>query len=217
MQHVARLARALFLQPSRKSLMAIHRWSTCFVLPLSSLLVWMLAAPASAAPPEAAQLASACATCHGTNGTSAGPSIPNLAGQLANNLVDSMNDFRSGVRASTVMGRIAKAYTEDEYALLGDYFAAQKPNPAQQNLDPQRISRGAQIHVVQCGSCHGGSARVSTSDSATLTGQWLPYLQIQMALFQKGNRRMPMRMAAKIESLTPEDLDALLQFYASVK
>lgn len=197
--------------------MAIQRWSRCFIYPLLSLLAWLLAPIAWAAPPDAAQLASACATCHGTLGASAGPSIPNLAGQLANNLVDSMNDFKSGVRSSTVMGRIAKAYSEDDYALLGDYFAAQKPNPSPQLLDPQKISRGAQIHVIQCGSCHGGSARVSTSDSATLTGQWLPYLHIQLTLFQKGSRRMPMRMAAKIESLTPEDLDALLQFYASVK
>jgi len=74
----------------------------CFVYPLLSLLAWLPASHALAASPDAAQLASACAACHGTLGASAGPSIPNLACQLANNLVDSMKDFKSGVGSSNV-------------------------------------------------------------------------------------------------------------------
>ena len=50
-----------------------------------------------------------------------------------------------------------------------------------------------------------------------MASQWLPYLQMQMALYQSGARKMPLPMEKKIKSLSATDLDALLQFYASVK
>ena len=34
-----------------------------------------------------------------------------------------MNDFRSGNRPSTVMGRHAKGYTDEEISLIAEYFA----------------------------------------------------------------------------------------------
>jgi cytochrome c553 len=50
-----------------------------------------------------------------------------------------------------------------------------------------------------------------------MASQWLPYLQMQMDLYQSGARKMPEKMAEKVKPLSKEDLDALLHFYASVK
>ena len=96
---------------------------------------WMAAAGASAAPPNAAMLANACAGCHGTGGGSAGPSMPSLAGQSKEAIVVAMQKFKSGERPSTIMGRLAKSYTDADFEVMGEFFAKQKLHSTRQVLD----------------------------------------------------------------------------------
>jgi sulfide dehydrogenase cytochrome subunit len=72
-----------------------------------------------------AMLSASCEGCHGTNGHSPG-SIPDISGKSAEFIRISMEEFRSGVRASTVMARHAKGYTDDEILLIAEYFANRK-------------------------------------------------------------------------------------------
>ena len=72
-----------------------------------------------------AMLSASCEGCHGTNGHSPG-SIPDISGKSAEFIRVSMEEFRSGERASTVMGRQAKGYTDDEILLIAEYFAQGK-------------------------------------------------------------------------------------------
>ena len=72
-----------------------------------------------------AMLSASCEGCHGTNGHSPG-SIPDISGKSAEFIRISMEEFRSGVRASTVMARHAKGYTDDEILLIAEYFAKGK-------------------------------------------------------------------------------------------
>ena len=91
------------------------------------VFVWLiLPSVALAAPPSSAMLAHACTGCHGTFGASTGPSIPSLAGQPSDCLVKAMHDFRSDARAATVMGRLAKAYSDGEIVALAEYFSRQQ-------------------------------------------------------------------------------------------
>ncbi len=74
-------------------------------------------------------LAAQCANCHGTNGHSVG-GIPGLAGQGRSYIIAQMASFKSGQRSgpsATIMHQIAKGYTEEQIALMADFFAAQKP------------------------------------------------------------------------------------------
>jgi sulfide dehydrogenase cytochrome subunit len=50
-----------------------------------------------------------------------------------------------------------------------------------------------------------------------MASQWLPYMQMQMADYLSGKRKMPEKMKEKVDPMSKEDLDALLHFYASVK
>lgn len=88
------------------------------------------AAAAPAAPPlppaSAAMLGSHCTGCHGTNGVSAGPASPTIAGISEEFFVETMMAFKAGKRHTTVMGRLAKGYTDDEIVVLADYFSRQK-------------------------------------------------------------------------------------------
>jgi len=70
-------------------------------------------------------LANTCAGCHGSNGVSMGPSIPTLAGMSSVYIVETMEGYKSDEIPSTIMGRLAKGYTSDEFAQMGEYFAKQ--------------------------------------------------------------------------------------------
>jgi sulfide dehydrogenase cytochrome subunit len=72
-----------------------------------------------------ALLSSSCEGCHGTNGHSPG-SIPDISGKTAEYIRLAMEDFRSGKRQSTVMGRHMKGYTDEEILLIAEYFGQQK-------------------------------------------------------------------------------------------
>jgi cytochrome subunit of sulfide dehydrogenase len=79
----------------------------------------------SADPNLGRNLASACAVCHGTNGTNAG-GLPNLAGQPRDYVAQQMRDFRDGKRPATIMHQIAKGYTEPQIDALAAFFAVQR-------------------------------------------------------------------------------------------
>jgi cytochrome c553 len=88
----------------------------------AALILVLAAGTASSAERSPAALAAACATCHGTDGRSAG-AIPSLAGMPAAEFVASMAAFRSGAGEATVMDRIAPGMSPAEVDRLASYFA----------------------------------------------------------------------------------------------
>jgi cytochrome c553 len=95
-------------------------WSVVLATTFSSAL----AQPAQPDPGRA--LAAACATCHGTNGTTAG-GLPSLAGQPRDRLAQQMRDFRGGTKPATIMHQISKGYTDVQIDALAAFFASRSP------------------------------------------------------------------------------------------
>ena len=94
------------------------------------LVLWAAAfgamAPAAAQDPNLGRnLAATCANCHGTNGNAVDGGF-SLAGYPKDRFIDTMNAFKSGQRPATLMHQIAKGYTDEQIAIMGDFFAAQK-------------------------------------------------------------------------------------------
>jgi cytochrome c553 len=85
----------------------------------------LLSTAALAASPEPPPGATACSGCH-TNDGEIKSAIPRIHGRAAADIVAAMAAFRSGARASTVMDRIAKGFTDDEAALIAAWLSAQK-------------------------------------------------------------------------------------------
>jgi cytochrome c553 len=82
-----------------------------------------LAAPAAAqslAPPGAA----ACSGCHAAS--QLGSPVPPVRGRDAKDIVQAMQEFRSGARAATVMDRIAKGFSDDETRAIAAWLSAQR-------------------------------------------------------------------------------------------
>ncbi|MFI0845066.1 c-type cytochrome [Mesorhizobium sp. IMUNJ 23232] len=92
------------------------------------------ATPAGADTPVRAEAPPGAAACSGCHGPAAlGSAIPSLQGQAAADIVTAMQAFRSGERPATVMGRIAKGFSEEEARAIAEWLA--KPE-ADSNAQP---------------------------------------------------------------------------------
>lgn len=81
----------------------------------------MLATAAVADETAPANLANACAGCHGTDGMSPGQ-IPAINGMAAADIAAELRLFKNDQKAATVMNRIAKGYTEAEIDAIATYL-----------------------------------------------------------------------------------------------
>jgi cytochrome subunit of sulfide dehydrogenase len=87
-------------------------------------LAWALfqagAADAADAPPGA----TSCSGCHATS-KGVDTAVPRLVGRKPAELATAMREFKSGARPATVMGRIAKGFTDPEIDAISAWFGAQ--------------------------------------------------------------------------------------------
>jgi cytochrome c553 len=82
-------------------------------------------APAAAQSAAAPAGASSCSGCH--DAKIASPAVPPLKGRPAAEIVTAMEAFRNGGREATVMGRIAKGYTDDETRAIAAWLGGTRP------------------------------------------------------------------------------------------
>ena len=91
---------------------------------ISSALTQLVAAQTPASPHLARNLAAQCANCHGTNGKSVAE-VPSLAGQPATVIVQKMKDYRDSKLPASIMHQLTKGYSDEQVALMADYFSKQ--------------------------------------------------------------------------------------------
>jgi sulfide dehydrogenase cytochrome subunit len=85
-------------------------------------LLGLLAAPAAADPLRTALVTGGCTGCHGQSGEG----VPAIAGTKSRaDFIATMQAFREGKGnpQPTVMDRIARGYTDEEFALMAAHFA----------------------------------------------------------------------------------------------
>ncbi|MDJ0807184.1 MAG: cytochrome c4 [Gammaproteobacteria bacterium] len=168
---------------------------------------------------SADMLSNTCAGCHGTYGASAGPATPSLGGISSEYFQETMAGFASGDIKSTIMGRIAQGYSEEEIALMADYFSKQKYVPAKQSFDEALAKKGAKLHDKYCEKCHAEGGSSAEDDSGILAGQLIPYLRYTLADYKAGDREMTKKMKKKVNKLMQKEGDAgfeaLFNYYAS--
>jgi len=171
------------------------------------------------AAPSASMLANTCAGCHGIGGNSVGPASPTIAGKSAQYIMDVMESYKNGDRHSTIMARIAKGYSEEEIKLMAEFFAGKtfESNAAKQDLDAAKIKAGKKLYKKNCSKCHDENGTLPDDDSGILAGQWLSYLQFTMEDYRSGRSEMTKKMKKKVDKLNDEQIESLLQFFASQK
>ena len=175
---------------------------------------------ASAATPSAQMLANTCAGCHGTDGSSTGPATPSIAGMSSEYFIDSMKAYQEGTRPATIMGRIAKGYTEEEIKAMAGYFSKQPLVRIEQKTDDQLARKGKNLHKKYCDKCHEDGGR-SAEDGGILAGQMMPYLHYTFSDLMDGSREMGKKMKRQVEKMHQaagdEGVEALINYYGSQK
>jgi cytochrome c553 len=90
-----------------------------------SVIVALLAWPQPLNAADAPSGAASCSGCHPANRRVDTP-MPRLAGRTPADLVAAMEAFRSGQLPSTVMGRIAKGFSDSEIKAIAAWYGEQK-------------------------------------------------------------------------------------------
>lgn len=200
------------------------------MLTLAAGLVIGLAGLGSSAEAAAtaAMLANTCAGCHGTNGVSAGPAMPSIAGMPANYLKNIMAEYKSGKRPNTIMGRLATGYSDEEIALMADFFAKQKwqdATSAPQSklatpIDAKMVKAGEKLtKSAKCDKCHEDGGAFQDDDTPRMAGQWLDYLRFKMQDYknEKITVPQPSKMEKAIKKMSAQELESVAHFYANPK
>ncbi len=178
---------------------------------------------------DVGKLAENCDGCHGKDGVSTEPGIPTIAGFSAIFTIDTMLSYQENGRpcaeakytsgpnkgTATDMCKVAAEISEGDIEALGDHYAAKKFVPAKQTFDADKAKLGEEIHSASCDKCHEEAGSSPDDDAGYLAGQWTPYLKLSFEQFVSGERPMPKKMKPKMDKLSQDDIDALLNYYAS--
>jgi cytochrome c553 len=100
-----------------------------FSLGASALASQQPAAPAPAQPSVPVDV-TACQACHGENGISTSPRIPNLAGQQQAYLAAQLQAFRAGTRRNDLMQAVAAQLGDADIAALAAFWHGRPAAPA---------------------------------------------------------------------------------------
>ena len=169
---------------------------------------------------DAAQHLPMCTGCHGADGVSGGPpDAPIIAGIPAVLQEDYLFAYRDGGRECWppgVMCQISASLSDDDIVELAAHFAEMPYKPAGEDFDAALAAEGEKIHKKDCGMCHGMDDP-GDAQSSILHGQKMAYLRNVMQQYAAGEREQLAPMQAKISALTPEQTEAILNYYASYR
>jgi len=156
--------------------------------------------------------AAGCAGCHGENGISKMPGIPNLVGQEPKYLVSAMAAYKTGERKNDTMKAMIAPLTDANLDNISWFYALQKPARAQTPAAGEPAT--GQAISAPCATCHGAAGVSGNPSSPSLAGQDAQYLVTALAGY-KGDARSNATMKALSASLSDTAMKNLAAFYAA--
>jgi cytochrome c553 len=161
------------------------------------------------------KVASFCANCHGTNGTSTLAEVPNLGGQNSLYLLEQMQRFVDGRRKDPFMGGMIRAMTQTERMDAVMFFANQKVAAAAVEGSPQ-LAHGRTLYNQVCFRCHGEQG-LGSALFPRLAGQQKAYVVKSLKRYRDGTgERIEPLMAANTRNLSDDDISALALYVGTL-
>lgn len=194
---------------------------------LSSKVAWTLEtvrAVRAGDPVQGQKLNADCAACHGEKGIAETPDVPTLAGQSALYLYKQLQDYKSSLRASPIMGEAVASLSDRDMANLAVFYSRLQPPPGAARSAPPAVAKlvslgdGSRL-IPACDSCHGlrGAGNPGFYGMPALRNQKIEDLSTELKNFRSGDRANDvyrvMRESAK--QLTDAEIAALAAYYGT--
>lgn len=204
------------------------------------LAIWLSVSPASAAetPPDARELmkswlqtvkrdtpqwqsmladgrrrADFCVNCHGEDGNSRMPLVPNLAGQNPYYLLEQNERFADGRRKDFIMSPLARQFSVLDNAMVVLYFSSMTPR--HHEADPGLVAKGAGLYGRFCIACHGQGAH-GNEQFARLAGQHPEYLTRRLSFFKEASGAAVTAMTPIARTLDGKQIEQLAAYLSSL-
>jgi cytochrome c553 len=164
-----------------------------------------------------------CNNCHGVDGNSVRPDIPNLAEQNPTYLIQQISKFADGRRKNFVMQTLASSFTFQDKINLAVFYTSQKLKPLE--TSPALAARGEPIYKSVCFRCHGENGK-GEEGYAHIAGQQIEFIKMTLKRFRTNalspdNFDPTMRTDPNMEQVTArlsdEDIEGLAHYIAGMK
>jgi len=196
-----------------------------FILPLVTLGL-----PAAFAA-DVDALMDNCNGCHGDNGVSQWDDVPTIAGMPEFVHADALYIFRDEdrpcveskyrqgdtSRAATTMCAVAGDLSDDDIDAIAAAYAELPYVKAKQDFDAGLAAKGEALHTDNCDRCHSEAGTNVEDEAGMLGGNRMGYLRHAFAQYREGTREMPKKMQEKLEPLSDDDIEALVNYYGSIQ
>lgn len=193
------------------------------------ILLFALGLPGIALAGDLKATINSCADCHGDNGISQWADIPTIAGIDAfvgsealfiyrdTDRPCTKSDYRQGdtTRAATDMCKIVSQFSDEMIEGIAAHFSELPFVAAKQDFDIAKAALGKTIHEQSCERCHSDGGSNADDEAGILAGQWSGYLRTAFAEYASGSREQLDKMKEAMDPLGADDIDALINYYAS--
>ena len=193
-----------------------------FRTPLLPAVVLLLLFAAGATAQEESTVISICVVCHGMDGSAPDfEDVPIIAGTPAAHIEEAIYSYQDGARrciGEPAMCAAVFPLSEEQVGVAADYFASQKRVMSGEAYSDRLAMRGRNLHRQHCIKCHARPEEERAADALgiPLHGQRSKYLRYAFESYFNGNRdTLVPEMEAQLRQLTPDDIEALISFYAS--
>lgn len=151
-----------------------------------------------------------CVNCHGEDGISKTPDVPNLAGQNPAYLLEQIRKFASGERKDPFMQGLIKVLKGDERVQVALYYASIKMAPSV--ADGSQVGHGKELFTRLCVRCHGEQGR-GNELFPRLAGQKVSYLKTSITRYRdKTGERNNQLMSTATATLKNDEISAIANY-----
>jgi len=199
------------------------------LLACGALFGLSLATPASAADVD--KLVETCAACHGKAGASTEKDVPIIGGYSQKYLDVSLKAYKSKTwpcpetkirtgpkkDTKTDMCKVANDLSDSDMEQVTKYYSEQKFVRAKQEANADLAAKGLEVHNKNCKKCHSEGGSEASDDAGIQAGQQMGYLDTTFKALVAGERPMKKKMKVKFDTLNKEDIEALINYYGSLK
>jgi cytochrome c553 len=176
------------------------------------------AAGAAAGDPSAGKAVADrhCKGCHGLDGKSAAPGIPNLAGQHERYLMTALNEYNEGKRTHAALRAVTAQIGQTDLRNIAAYYAALPAATSQHNGKAPLVFpyEAGKAKAAQCAKCHGADGNSKTPGVPSLAGQQPLYFVNAIQEYLRSERASS-PMHATLGVLSKADRENLALYFAS--